>query len=94
MFTAPRAGVYLVTFSYQGFNIPGKGTLVYLHLNGVRLGETRHGSGYGSGGSDAVWSTGGRTVYQSLEAGDRLTLQTGYVSGVMEYIMFCVELNN
>ena len=81
MFTAPRAGVYLITFSYRSYNDPNEQTDVYLHLNGARLVETLHQTFYGSAGSGAVDSTGGRAVYQRLEAGDTLTLQTTTVTG-------------
>ena len=90
MFTAPRAGVYLITFSYYVLNDHGEQTEVYLHLNGEKLGETRHRTSY-SDGSGQMRSAGGRAVYQRLEAGDTLTLQTTTVSGDMFYIMFCVE---
>ena len=41
-FTAPRAGVYLITFSYQGSNDANEKTLVYLYNNGHRMDETIH----------------------------------------------------
>ena len=93
MFTAPRAGVYLVTFSYESYNDPGEYTNVYLYLNGARLDETRHATYY-SGGTGKVWSTGGRAVYQRLGAGDTLTLQTTTVTGTMYKIMFCIEFSS
>ena len=94
MFTAPRAGVYLVTFSYESINDPGEETAVFLHLNGERLEETLHYTYYNSGGSGRVISTGGRAVYQRLGAGDTLTLQTGLGTGGMGYIMFCIEFSS
>ena len=94
VFTAPRAGVYLVTFSYRGGIDPSEQTNVYLHHNGVRLDETLHNTYYGNGGSGYVRSTGGRAVYLRLEAGDTLTLQTGTVTGNMYHIMFCVQFIN
>ena len=93
MFTAPRAGVYLITFSYVGQNDPEEETRAYLYTNGQRLDETFHYTYY-SGGSGRVESTGGRSVYQKLEAGDILTLQTSYVTGNMGNIMFCVQFIN
>ena len=36
-FTAPRAGVYLITYSYLASNDPGEGTTVYIYKDGVRL---------------------------------------------------------
>ena len=93
MFTAPHAGVYLITFSYKGGNYPGKGNDVYLHKNGNKLSETLHNTYHSPGGSGWVGSTGGRAVYQKLEAGDTLTLQTGIV-GDMGFIMFCVQFIN
>ena len=96
MFTAPRAGVYLITFSYDGRNNPGEKTYVYVHLNGVRLGETIHHTGYTGGTTQYTYvgSTGGRAVYQRLEPGDTLTLQTGTVTGDMWNIIFCVQFIN
>ena len=94
VFTAPRAGVYLVTFSYESINDPGEATYVNLHHNGARLGETQHNTAYYGGGSGRVQSTGGQAVYQRLGAGDTLTLQTGGVTGDMRYIMFCIEFIN
>ena len=94
VFTVPRDGVYLITFSYQGENDPGEVTYVYIYKNGAQMVETRHNTYYSSGGSGKVWFTGGRTVYQRLEAGDTLTLQTGRVDGDMWHIMFCVEFIN
>ena len=94
MFTAPRAGVYLVTFSYRSSNEPGEETAVYIHLNGERLQETQHNTFYSSVGSGQVYSTGGRAVYQRLGAGDTLTLQTGGVTGYMYRILFCIEFSS
>ena len=94
MFTAPRAGVYLITFSFYSGNNPGEDTEVYLHHNGARLGETLHHTGYNSGGSGWVYSTGGRAVYQRLGAGDTLTLQTDTVTGAMYDTMFCIEFSS
>ena len=94
MFTAPRAGVYLVTFSFYSRNYSGDETRVYLHHNGARLEETLHYTWYSSAGSGFVRSTGGRAVYLRLEAGDTLTLQTYIVTGTMYRIMFCVEFSS
>ena len=95
MFTAPRAGVFLITFSYRSYNDPGEQTDVYLHLNGASLGEeTLHYTLKSHGGTSHVRSTGGRAVYQRVEAGDTLTLQTGGVEGDMYNIMFCVQFIN
>jgi len=94
VFTAPRAGVYLVTFSYMGSNDPGELTFVYLYLNGAILGETQHYTRYSSAGSGRVESTSGRAVYQRLGAGDTLTLRTGIVTDEMYRIMFCVQFIN
>ena len=94
VFTAPRAGVYLITFSYTGDIDPGERTWVYIYKNGARLLETQHGTYYGSGGSGRVISTGGRAVYQRLEAGDTLTLKTDSLTGIMRYIMFCIQFIN
>ena len=91
MFTAPRAGVYLITFSYWSNNDPAEVTSAYLHHNGQKWSETLHYTKYSSSGSGYVRSTGGRSVYQKLEAGNTLTLQTDRVSGDMGNIMFCVQ---
>ena len=93
MFTAPRAGVYLITFSYRGYNAHGKRTEVYMYKNGGRLDETRFLTYY-TGSSGQVDSTGGRSVYQKLEAGDTLNLKTSTVDGTMYNIMFCVQFIN
>ena len=93
MFTAPRAGVYLITFSYQGNNEPGEGTTVFIYKNGAES-ETQHDTYYSRDGSGWVDSTGGRAVYHRLEAGDTLTLQTGTVTGTMGFIMLCVQFIN
>ena len=94
VFTAPRAGVYLITFSYWSNIGPDEATRAYLYTNGQKLYETVHYTGYSSDGSGQVVSTGGRSVYQKLEAGDTITLQTEYVGGGMDYIMFCVQFIN
>ena len=92
VFTAPRAGVYLITFSFYTYNDPSELTNVYLHLNGASLVETQHATFYYGGDvSGRVLSTGGRAVYLRLGAGDTLTLQTGTLTGQMGRIMFCVE---
>merc|ERR1719431_1115250 len=85
VFTAPRAGVYLITFNYISHNDPGEYSYVYLHLNGASLGEeTLHYTLKSHGGTSHVRSTGGRAVYQRVEAGDTLSLQTtGTVTGDM-----------
>ena len=73
----------------------GERTLVYLHHNGARLGETKHETLYYTrGGYGWIQSTGGLAVYQRLEAGDTLTLQTDTVTGNMYHIMFCVQFIN
>ena len=94
VFTAPRSGVYLITFSYWGGNYHGEATRVYLHHNEVRLREALHQTQYDSDGSGFVESTGGRAVYLRLKAGDTLTLQTDTVTGSMYHIMFCVQFIN
>ena len=94
VFTAPRAGVYLITFSYRGYNAHGKRTEVYMYKNGGRLDETRFLTYY-TGSSGQLDSTGGRSVYQRLEAGDTLTLQTDdTLTGDMTWIIFCVQFIN
>ena len=90
MFTAPHDGVYLTTFSYRGSNDPGEATWVYIYKNGSKLSETLHQT-YHNTGYGRVGFTGGRAVYQRLEAGDTLTLQTTAVTDTMYKIMFCVE---
>ena len=96
MFTAPRAGVYLITFSYYTRNDDGESTFANVYHNGVDIGETRHKTSYigGSGAAGYVYSTGGRAVYQRLEAGDTITLQTSTMTGDMYNIMFCVQFIN
>ena len=94
VFTAPRAGVYLITFSYYSYNGSGELTLAYLFTNGQRLDETEHNNYYTGDGSGRVQSTSGRAVYQKLEAGDTITLQTGAVTGYMGEIMLCVQFIN
>ena len=94
MFTAPRAGVYLITFSYLVSNDPGEATYVYICKNGAEMSSTQHYTSYRDGGYGLVGSTGGRAVYQRVEAGDTLTLQTSGVTGSMRDIIFCVEFIN
>ena len=95
VFTAPRAGVYLITFSYESDNDPDERTYAYLYTNGNRLDETYHVTFYSSGGSGYMESTSGRSVYQRLEAGDTLTLQTDEtLTGDMGWIIFCVQFIN
>ena len=91
MFTAPRAGVYMISFSYRAINDAGEQTEVYVYKNSGQMGETLHYTYYSSDGSGQVSSTGGRTLYQSLEAGDTITLQTDTVTGDMWKIIFCLE---
>ena len=93
-FTAPRAGVYLITYSYRGSNDPGEGTYVYIYKDGVKLVETENSNYYSSGGSGWMTSTGGRAVYQRLEAGNTIHLGTSTVSGQMSRIILCVEFIN
>ena len=94
IFTAPCAGVYLITFSYLGSNDPGEEIYAFLHKNEEKINETRHFTYYGAEGSGIVHSTGGRAVYQRLEAGDTITLQTDSVTGVMWNIIFCIQFIN
>ena len=94
MFTAPRAGVYLITFSYESDNDPGEQTLVYIYKNGAMVSETGHGTAYSPGGRGWVHSASGRAVYQRLGAGDTITLQTYSLTGYMGVIMFCVQFIN
>ena len=106
-FISPCAGVYLITFSYEG----GDATEVFLHKNGAKLsGETEREivSSPGSFGFSAsvewsrqyISSVGGRwasPVYQRLKAGDILTLKSHKLRGSskMNNIIMCVEfLNN
>ena len=93
MFTAPFPGVYLITFSYKSYNDVGEINRVYIHKNGVIVSETLHETYKWTGGQ--VGSTGGRSVYQRLEAGDTLTLQTDdTLTGDMTWIIFCVQFIN
>ena len=83
----------MISFSYEARNDAGEQTEVYVYKNSGQMGETGHYTYYSSGGRGRVRSTGGRTLYQSLEAGDTITLQTG-VSGEIYNIMMCVEFIN
>ena len=100
MFTTPRAGVYLITFSYLSWNEgygDGEGTDVSIYKNGVQISETRHNTFYSGKASGQVKSTGGRAVYQRLGAGDSLTLQCETVTGNLYYfnrIMFYIQFIN
>ena len=89
-FTAPRAGVYLITFSYEG----GEWSEVYIYKDGVKLQETKHKTYYNSAGYGQVTSTGGRAVYQRLEAGSTIHLGTDRVDGEMYRIILCVQFIN
>ena len=62
-------------------------------MNGAKLEETVHATWLGSGGgSDAAMrSTVGWAVYQSLEAGHTLHLQTDTGTGYKGRIMFCIQ---
>ena len=86
--------MYGISFSYAGGNDPGENTQVFVTKNGVLLGDVSHGTWHSSGGSGYVESTGGRDVYQRLEAYDTINLQTGSVTGEMAFIIFCVEFVN
>lgn len=95
MFTAPFPGVYLITFSYKSYNDVGEINRVYIHKNGVIVSETLHETYYNLASNGKVGSTGGRSVYQRLEAGDTLTLQTDdTLTGDMTWIIFCVQFIN
>ena len=114
VFTAPQAGVYLITFSLAAIRDTDKSESlvgVMVLKDGTEMQETAYQAGTGTGRTpvhrgpqktttkapstiDPMTSTtGGRAVYQKLEAGDTLTLQTGIV-GYMGYIMFCVQFIN
>ena len=92
-FSAPLAGVYSISFSVQGYNDAGERNWVYVAKNGVNLEETEHETFYtGSGARNArVGFTSGRTIYQILEAGDKISLKTGTVDDGLVRILFCVE---
>ena len=89
MFTAPRAGVYLITCSYQCGNQPGQVTIVSLYKNGAMMKGIKDYSGYNI--NSELWSTGGRAVYQRLEAGNTIYMQTASMSGRLDNILLCVE---
>ena len=90
VFTAPRAGVYLITFSYEG----GEWSEVFMYKDGVKLQETKHKTYYYRAGKGYVSSTGGRAVYQRLKAGSTIHLGTDIVRGNMGHIILCVEFIN
>ena len=92
VFTAPRAGVYLITCSYQCGNQPGQVTIVSLYKNGAMMKGIKDYSGYNI--NSELWSTGGRAVYQRLEAGSTIHLGTDTVKGNMGHIILCVEFIN
>ena len=92
-FTAPRTGVYLVTFSYWSSHNAGKRSHVWLHKNGVKIEETGHGT-YFTGEWGQVQSTGGRSVYLRLNYGNTISLQTETVTGGMYRIIFCVQFTH
>ena len=102
VFTAPRAGVYLITFSYQGSNDAGEASYFSIYKNGAQLLETLHGAhfkndGNGDSAIGQVASAGGWAVYQRLEAWDTLTLhslQTILLTGEMSRIIFCIQFIN
>ena len=92
-FTVPHDGVYMITFSYQSTNDPGEGTYVFLKKDGVKVQDNaaRHWTGYSSDGSGTVFSTGGRAIYQRLEAGNNIYLETTTGTDTMYYITMCVQ---
>ena len=90
-FTAPRAGVYLITFSYRISVEPNEGIWVNLYKDGIRITGTVQRTYYSNGGHGYVNSTGGRVVYQRLEAGNTIHMQTGRMFGWMGNIIMCVE---
>ena len=94
VFTAPLAGVYLITFSYMSGNDPNEFTNVHVHKNSQEVSETRTYTYYPTYSTGQMWSTVGRAVYQKLEAGDTINLHATWVQGGMQDIMFCVQFIN
>ena len=94
VFTAPRAGVYLITYSYKGRVQDEEHTFVYIYKNGSKLAQTEHSTDMSKHGYGKVTSTGGRSVYQRLEAGDTIRLQADDATGHLWRLLFCIQFIN
>ena len=92
-FTAPQAGVYLISFSYFAHNSAGDSTYANVHVNNQRFEETINAAYYTSGGSGQVASTGARSLYLDLATGDVVTIWATTIdnTGKLTRIIFCVQ---
>ena len=79
-FTVGKSGVWEVTFSMVSPNASGQGIYSFLFINGRKLTESEYGTSYHNS-KGWVKSLGSRTLFMNLNQGDKVTLQTGKLTG-------------
>ena len=79
-FTVGKSGVWEVTFSMVAPNASGQGIYSFLFINGRKLTESEYGTSYHNS-KGWVKSLGSRTLFMNLNQGDKVTLQTGKLTG-------------
>ena len=85
------SGVWTVSYSIRSRQYSGDYyNQAWLYVNGERIEESYHGTYY-SGSEGYVQELGSRSLYMRLEAGDTISLRTGYIGSLLD-ITLCFEL--
>ena len=88
----PMGGLWRVSFSLGSGVHTGDTNYAYLYYNGQRMEETLYQTNYG--GSDKMWSTGGREVMVRAQQGDTLHLGASLVGYKFYKIISCFQFIN
>ena len=90
VFTAGFSGVWTISYTMTSFQYSGEYNVAWLYVNGEQIVESKHYTGY-YGSEGRVDSLGSRSLYMRLEAGDTISLRTGFLKGLND-ITLCFEL--
>ena len=95
IFTSPKSGVWLVSFSVVS-TVRNKGNnWVWVYVNNKKLGHTEYrtkASNLSEG--QFIASSGGRTLFLNLNRGDTVYLKTGIVADNVWHINTCFHFES
>ena len=92
IFTSPKSGVWLVSFSLVSAVSHLGDNWVWVYVNKKILGGTENrvkSASLNQGGEEYIVSSGGRTLFLSLNKGDTVSLKTGVVSDSVWHVNTC-----
>ena len=87
------SGAWELSYTIRSFqNAPAEHNQAWLYINGRKIEESVHCTGWNSGTYGTVQSQGSRSLYMRLESGDTISLRTGELGYGLYDITLCFEL--